>query len=78
MQAVFEVGLAAEQDPLVHKNSLVREFEESLQWWLHTRPEVACNCYPSPHPLASLQLGCSIFSGHSLLHLYSASLPRAA
>jgi len=37
---VFEVGLAAEQDPQVHKNSLVREFEESLQWWLHTRPEM--------------------------------------
>lgn len=43
MQAVFEVGIAAVQDPQVHKNSLVREFEESLQWWLHTRPEV-CNC----------------------------------
>ena len=41
-QAVFEVGIAAEQNPQVHKNSLVREFEESLQWWLHTRPEV-CN-----------------------------------
>lgn len=40
MQAAFEVGLAAEQDPKVHKNSLVRDFEESLQWWLFTRPEV--------------------------------------
>ena len=48
MQAVFEVGLAAEQDPQVHKNSLVREFEESLQWWLHTRPEVPnCPCPPT-------------------------------
>lgn len=40
MQAVFEVGLAVERDPHVHKNRLVREFEESLHWWLHTRPEV--------------------------------------
>ena len=40
LQAVFEVGLAAEQDPYVHKNELVRQFEESLQWWLSSRPEV--------------------------------------
>ena len=55
MQAVFEVGIAAEQDPQVHKNSLVREFEESLQWWLHTRPEV-CNCsYVCPDPPSLLK-----------------------
>ena len=41
LQAVFEVGLAAESDLGVHKNSLVRGFEESLQWWLVTRPEVS-------------------------------------
>ena len=52
MQAVFEVGLAAEQDPQVHKNSLVRDFEESLQWWLHTRPEVATCPFPLTWPLA--------------------------
>ena len=35
------MGLAAESDLGVHKNSLVRGFEESLQWWLVTRPEVS-------------------------------------
>jgi len=66
MQAAFEVGLASEQDPEVHKNSLVRDFEESLQWWLHTRPEVFqllshipthynCRCPVTP-PLHAYQL----------------------
>ena len=39
--ADFEVGLAAESDLGVHKNSLVRGLQESLQWWLVTRPEVS-------------------------------------
>ena len=49
LQAVFEVGLAAESDPGVHKNSLVRGFEESLQWWLATRPEVSLGHMSIPH-----------------------------
>ena len=40
MQAVFEVGLAAGFNPEMHKNALVRDFEESLQWWIHRKPEV--------------------------------------
>ena len=43
------MGLAAETDPQVHKNSLVRSFEESLQWWLVTRPEVCLRPVVVPH-----------------------------
>ena len=49
LQAVFEVGLAAESDPGVHKNSLVRSFEESLHWWLLARPEVSLEHTSIPH-----------------------------
>ena len=58
LQAVFEVGLAAESDPGVHKNSLVRSFEESLQWWLVTRPEVSLGHMSIPHqaPVQCCQL----------------------
>lgn len=49
LQAVVEVGLAAESDPRVHENSLVQSFEASLQWWLATRPEVSFGHVDIPH-----------------------------